>query len=154
MSEYVSFEGCIEPLEWGKSIYTILRIPSDIAAQLDAQGAKRVEGEINDHPVNLALTKAPVVDGLFLWAGKTLLRKVGVEPGERLFVRLRKADPNEVDVPTDVLNAIRSGEVTAQWNALTPGKQRSFLYPISTAKRAETRAKRLNALVNELRDQT
>ena len=109
MSDYVSFEGAVEPLDWGKATYTILRLPTDVAEALEADGAKRVEGEINDHPVNLALTKAPVVEGLFLWAGKSLLSKVGIEPGEVIDVRLRKADPDDVDVPRDVLLAVRSG---------------------------------------------
>tara|TARA_R110002072_G_scaffold14284_1_gene59538 strand:- start:362 stop:565 length:204 start_codon:yes stop_codon:yes gene_type:complete len=32
---------------------------------------------------------------------------------------------------------------TAAWEALTPGKRRGLLHPISSAKRAETRAKRI-----------
>ncbi|MEJ8562768.1 DUF1905 domain-containing protein [Yoonia sp. GPGPB17] len=68
MDDYLSFEAQVEPLEWGKSVYTILRLPDDVAEVLASQGAKRVEGEINDHPVNLALTKASVIEGVFLWA--------------------------------------------------------------------------------------
>ena len=151
MSDYIGFDAVVEPLEWGKATYTILRLPSNVSDQLQAEGAKRVEGEINDHPVNLALTKAPVVDGYFLWAGKKLLNEVGIEPGERLEVRLRKAEADDVETPGDVAVALRSEDVSAAWEALTAGRQRSLLYTIDTAKRPETRKKRIIALVETLR---
>ena len=144
------FEGRVEPMEWGKSVYTVLRLPPDITHALEAEGAKRVEGEINDHPVNLALTKAPVFDGVFLWAGKSLLDEIGIAPGDALEVRLRKADPDYVEVDTDVLQAIRAAEATDRWNALTAGKRRGLLHTITTAKRAETRAKRIAKMIAEL----
>jgi len=150
MSAYLSFEGRVEPMEWGKSVYTVLRVPPEIAETLAAEGAKRVEGEINEHPVNLALTKAPVIDGVFLWAGKTLLDEIGIEPGEVLDVRLRKADDTVVDVDDDILLALRQAAATDRWNALTPGKRRGLLHGIATAKRAETRAKRIAKMIADL----
>ena len=151
MGDYHTFEGRVEPMEWGKSVYTVLRLPPDITHALEAEGAKRVEGEINDHPVNLALTKAPVFDGTFLWAGKTLLDDCGIEPGEWIDVRLRKADPNFVETPEDVLLALRQNDASEDWFALTPGKQRGHLHQVNTAKRAETRQKRIAKLIDELK---
>ena len=152
MDGWLSFEGRIEPLVWGDTTYTILRLPADISDPLEAAGAKRVEGEINDHPVNLALTRAPPVDGVFLWAGQSLLDRLGVQPGEGLDVRLRPADPDVVEVPEDVAAAIRASGRQAAWDALTPGKRRGLLYQVSTAKTAPTRAKRIAALVAGLPD--
>ena len=150
MSEWISFQGVIEPMQWGKSVYTILRLPPDVDAALRAQGAKRVEGEFNDHPVNLALTTAPVIQGTFLWTGKSLLDETGLEPGERFDIRLRPVDPNHVDTPQDVTAALLRNGVTAAWDALTPGKKRSELHVIASAKRDTTRAKRIDALVRAL----
>ena len=95
MSDYLSFEGRIVPMIWGENTYTVLPLPNDIAETLQAQNAKRVEGEINDHPINLALTKAPVIDGIFLYTGKSLLDRIGVSPDEPLEVRLRPAPADE-----------------------------------------------------------
>ncbi len=149
MSDYITFEGAVEPMEWGKATYTVLRIPPEV---VDALGkTKRVEGEINDHPVNLALTKAPVIDGVFVWAGKSLLREVGIEPGEHIEVRLRAAPDDLVEVPADVVTALRSAGVTDKWDSLTAGKQRGMLYQVTSAKRAETRAKRIAKLLTEVR---
>ena len=148
---YLSFDGVVEPLEWGKATYTIVRLPKDIEHELAKQGAKRVEGEMNDHPVNLALTKAPVVEGQFLWAGKSLLEETGVVPGEVFEMRLRKADPDNVETPGDVIQALTECEALSNWEQLTPGKKRGHLYQINSAKRAETRAKRISKLAMELR---
>ena len=149
MSDYHVFEGQVVPMEWGKSVYTVLPLPDDVATALKADGARRVEGEINDHPVNLALTKAPVIAQVFLWAGKSLLDEIGIAPGEPLDVRLRKAD-DKVDTPEDVMLALRQADATATWEALTPGKKRGLLHQINIAKRAETRAKRIAKLVADI----
>jgi len=147
-ADYVAFEGAVEPMEWGKSTYTILRVPSDVVAALGL--TKRVEGEINDHPVNLALTKAPVIEDVFLWAGKSLLREAGLEPGEVVEVRIRPVSDDEVDVPAEVTMALLDADLTGEWDALSPGKQRGLLYQVKTAKRSETRIKRIAKLIEEV----
>jgi hypothetical protein len=145
VSGYETFEGRVEPVVWGKATYTILRVPDRVVDAL--AGTRRVEGEINDHPVNLALTRAPVVEGVFLWAGQSLLDRVGIVPGDVIEVRLRAAPDDVVDVPDDVRAALRHADATAAWQALTPGRQRGLLYQISTAKTQVTRAKRTTAMV-------
>lgn len=144
---WLDFEGVIEPLEWGRATYTILRVPPDVAGALAARGARRVEGEINDRPVNLALSRAPVVEGVFLWTGKSLLDRLEVRPGEPLEVRLRPAPAGEVDTPDDVSAALRAAGATEAWEALTPGRRRGLLHKVDTARTAPTRAKRIAALV-------
>ena len=148
MSDYVTFEAMIVPMEWGDAVYTVLPLPPDVAAAL--QGAKRVEGEFEDHPVNLAVTKAPAIDSPFLYTGKSLLDRTGLRPNAPFLARLRPADPNTVDVPHDVHNAVRSGGVMDAWEALSPGKKRGALHQIERAKRPETRLKRIAALIRTL----
>lgn len=138
-------------MEWGKSIYTVLPIPEEILLALENEGAKRVEVELNDHPFNMALTKSPAFPGTFIYTGKTILRAAGVSPGEEIEVRLRKSDPNVVEVPEDVMLAIRAAAVSHAWSALTAGKQRGLLHIVNTAKRQETRAKRIAQLIADLR---
>lgn len=150
MDDYITFEAQIISMPWGKSVYTVLPIPHDVMAALEAQGAKRVEGEINDHPVNLALTKAPALDQAFVYTGKSLLQACGIEPGETYEVRFRKAEPNEVDTPEDVILALRQAGKIDRWTALTPGKQRGHLHLVTSAKRADTRAKRIAKLISDL----
>lgn len=150
MSSYTVFEGRIEPLVWGDKTYTILRLPSECAQTLGS--AKRLEGEINGYPVNLAPSRAPVLDGPFLWTGASLIHELGVTPGEPLDVRLRPADPDAVETPPDVAAALRERALTDIWEALTPGKRRGLLYQVNTAKKAETRARRIAKLIEALAD--
>lgn len=150
MSDWVAFQATVEAVDWGRATYTLLRLPEDAESALLARGAKRVEGEINAHPVNLALSRAPVVEGVFLWAGASLLDRVGIVPGEVLEVRLRPAPDDRVDTPEDVTLALRQADLTAVWEGLTAGKRRGLLYQIGTAKTAPTRAKRIDALIRSL----
>ena len=148
MTDYVTFEAVVEPVVWGRSTYTVLRLPDEMVTALGP--TRRVEGEMAEHPINLALTRAPVVEGVFLWAGQSLMDRIGIRPGERLEVRLRPAPDDAVDLPDDVAAAFRLQGAWDQWQALTPGKQRGLLYQIGTAKTAATRDKRIANLVREL----
>ncbi len=149
MSQFVQFEGRVEPMEWGKSIYTILRLPTEVVAALGK--TRRVAGEINDDSFNLALTRAPVCPDVFLWVGQSLLGLAGLVPGEWVEVRLRPAPDDVVDTADDVMAALRAGDVTQEWSTLTPGKQRAHLYQIDGAKTLPTRTKRINALIASLK---
>jgi hypothetical protein len=150
MSGYITFDAVIEPIDWGGTTYTIVRLPPAVAAALGP--ARRVEGEFAEHPVNLAITRGPaeVIEGPFLWAGRSLMDRTGLAPGTVFEARLRPAPEDGVEVPGDVALALRSGGVLDAWEALTPGKRRGLLYKIDTAKRAETRAARIAALVRDL----
>lgn len=148
MIDWVTFEGRVEPLAWGRSTYTVLRLPED--AVLSLGKCRRVEGEIAEHPVNLALSRAPGIEGLFLWAGQSLLDRIGITPGEPVEVRLRPAADDRVDLDPDLEAALRLGGVLDRWEALTPGKRRGLLYQIATAKTDQTRRTRIARLVGTL----
>ncbi len=151
MDDWISFEGRIVPMEWGKSTYTVLPIPQEIYQALKEQGAKRVDVELNDSPFNMALTKAPALDHVFVYTGKTVLRDAGIQPGDLIDVRMRKADPDMVDVPSDVQLALRESDVTDLWNALSAGKKRGLLHAVTSAKREATRQARLAKMIAELK---
>jgi len=145
---WVTVEGRVVPLTWGRSVCTILPLPDDVVA--DRGKCRRVEGEIAEYPVNLALSRAPVVDGVFLWAGQSLLDRIGVSPGKPVEVPLRPAPDDRVDVAHDIEAALRAEGVAAAWDALTPGKRRGMLYQIATGKTDATRQKRLAKLAADL----
>lgn len=147
-ADWVTFEGKVTPLTWGRATYTILPLPDAVVAALDK--ARRVEGEIAEHPVNLALSRAPVVEGVFLWTGQSLLDRIGIAPGEPVEVRLRPAPDDRVDLDPDVEAALRAAGAMDRWESLTPGKRRGMLYQIATAKTEPTRAKRIARLMGDL----
>lgn len=148
MNDWVEFDALIEPVEMGAATYTILRLPVDVVQALGK--ARRVEGEINDHPVNLGLSRISYVDGAFLWCGRSLLDRLEIDAFEPVTARLRPASDDAVDLSEDVAAALLRGGALALWEALTPGKRRGMLYQIDSAKTDATRAKRIAALVQSL----
>ncbi|MEM6308082.1 MAG: YdeI/OmpD-associated family protein [Pseudomonadota bacterium] len=147
---WIEFEGRIIPMEWGTNVYTVLTIPQDVSTTLIGQNAKRVEVELNDHVFNMALTKAPVIDGLFVYTGKQVLSDADIEPHMELDIRIRKTDPDIVETPTDVMQAMRENDLTAVWEGLTPGRKRGMLHTVTSAKRPETRRARIEKLIETL----
>lgn len=146
MTDWQAFEGAVAPQVRVGSTCPILRLRDDVAKSLQAQGARRVAAEINDHAFNLVLTRAPVTRGRVARAGQRLLDRLGIAPGNRMKVRLRPAPPAAVGMPQDVAVALRQADRTAFGEALSPGKRRGSLYTIGTATTAATRAKRIGAL--------
>jgi Bacteriocin-protection, YdeI or OmpD-Associated len=123
-----------------------------VSARLADSRAKRIEGSINDIEINLALVRAPIVEGRFLWAGDSLMRRLGVTPGEPLSVKVRPADPDVVVIPEDIRMTIDDAGVGDAWRSLSAGRQRSELYRIESARTPATRQRRIAELVERLVD--
>jgi uncharacterized protein YdeI (YjbR/CyaY-like superfamily) len=87
---------------------------------------------------------------VFLWAGQTLLDRIGIAPGEPVEVRLRPAPDDQVDLDADIAAALRAAGVLDRWEAMTPGKRRGMLYQITTAKTDRTRRTRITKLIDAL----
>ena len=150
MTDRVCFEAAVGALVRARAACGILRLPPDAARILPAAGARRVEGKIAAQPVNLGLSRAPPVDGLFVWAGQTLSDSLGEKPGAQLEIRLRPAPPDAVDTPEDVgATLCRSGQ-TGAWQRLTPGRRRGLIHRIDTAWTGPSRARRRAATLEGL----
>ncbi len=141
------FTSTVPALQWGRNRYTVIRVPEELAAAARASGTRRLTGVIDGVPVNLAVNRAPVVGGPFLWAGATLLRRLEAEPGEPVRCELTPADPDVVDLPADVQQAIDDAGAGDAWEALTPATRRRRLHAVESARKAETRARRIAELV-------
>jgi Bacteriocin-protection, YdeI or OmpD-Associated/Domain of unknown function (DUF1905) len=137
-------------VQWGPNTYTILRVPVSLVAAATEAGTRRVEGTIDDVSVNLALTSAPVVEGHYLWAGRSLQHQLDVHAGDVVQCRLRPADPDEVPIAQDVSAALADAGRTSAWMAVRPTERRARLARVDAARRPETRARRIAELVAEL----
>jgi hypothetical protein len=145
----VDFDAPITTMPWGRSTYTIIRLP-DAVADWRAAGVKRLTGTIDDVAVNLAITTAPVIDGAFVWAGASLLRRVEAEAGEVVRCSFGPADPDEVLVPEDVASALDEHDLLGTWEVLRSAQQRSMLYQVESARTDATRLRRIEALLRGL----
>lgn len=94
--EWVEFDALLEATPWGRSIYTILRVDHSLEEAATSAGTRRVEGTIEDVPVNVAVSRADVLPDAFMYAGKPLQRRLGARPGDLLHCRLRPADPRRL----------------------------------------------------------
>jgi len=61
------------------------------------------------------------------------------------------ASVESLAIPTDLGKALAAAKVRARFDELTRGAKRRHLYSLVTAKRAETRAKRIAAVIDSLR---
>lgn len=130
-------------------------LPESLARAFAAAGVERVEGRIAGTAFRRSLQRRP--DGaVWLRFGVSWLRDAGLDLGAPVDVEIAEdTDPDRVDVP-DELAALLDADPAADhaWAALTPGRQRTLVYGIERAKRAETRRRRAAAVVAALRDES
>ena len=150
-SDWISFDGQIEIMFWGEKVYTVLKIPEDVLRTIDQFNSKRVDLEIRDFSYNLALTKAPIFDGVFLYFGKDKLTETNLSVGDITEFRLRASDPNCVEIPAELQEALILNDAEKLWNELSPGMRRTKLQPILKAKQETTKGRRIHALIHSLR---
>lgn len=157
MSYYAySFETQIERLAIGNGkkqlYYSVVILPSDLMQILPFKEFPklRVVGEIAEHPVRGAWN--PIADGrkYFILSAK-FLKNAGLSIGDTAEMRFNIDDQDFVEVPTELEDALDANpDLLHIWEALTPGKKRFYSYQITSAKRQETRVKRLETLITEL----
>lgn len=151
LGEPHEFDAVLEPLVWGRSTYVVLRLPDEVVEAAATVGTRRVAGTVDDVAVNLAVTRADVIDTPFLWAGAGLRRRLGAGAGEVVRCRLDPVDPDHVPVPDDVIEALAAAGVEGAFLTLRPAERRTRLVPVDDAARPETRARRIAELVSSLR---
>ena len=146
------FAAVVEPMAWGRSTYTVLRVPDSLVDAARAAGTRRVAGTVDEVEVNLALTRNDVIDDHYLYAGASLLRRLGVRPGDVVDCVLAPVDPDEVAVPGEVVAALEGAGLSDRWEALAPPTRRRLLQPVQSARRESTRADRVAVLLDRVRD--
>ncbi|MEM8652109.1 MAG: YdeI/OmpD-associated family protein [Pseudomonadota bacterium] len=125
--------------------YTVVWLPEPLKDELDIRNNPRlrVTGEINDHPFNGAWQPAGD-DRYYLMVPKSIQKETGLSIGDMIVLRFNVADQNEVELPDALINLLDiDEEFKAIWLELTPGKQRSFAYRVSSAKTEVTVQKRI-----------
>ena len=146
-----AFTGRIERHALGTMVYTVVFLPTDLAADLpfDAHPRLRMSGEINDAPVSGAWQ--PVRGRWYLMLNKTTLRAIDAGVGDEVEVRFRIEPQDAVDAPDDLLEAIaRDPAAAATWSRMTAGQRRGSSHMVSSARRAETRRGRILTVVAAL----
>jgi hypothetical protein len=151
METSLSFEALLEPGGPSFMPTQIVLVPLAIVEALGGKATRRVMGTLNGHPVRLGLQ--PMSSGeRYLMINKDLCQAAGVRLGQRVQLTLAPdPDPDHVDLPNELAQALDAWpEAAAGFARLTPGGRRALAYHITTAKQAETRARRAVEIAERL----
>jgi hypothetical protein len=134
--------------------YHYLPVPDPIAEAYDAAGVRRLVATLNGHALRRALQSRDGARALIV--GQAHLRDLGAAYGDTVEVELRPdPDPDAVDLGPEFEAALDQDEAAAaRFFAMTPGRQRSLAYYVTSAKREATRVKRALELAHKLRTHT
>jgi hypothetical protein len=117
----------------------------------DAVTGARVEGELDGTRFSRVVTAGSEGQRLLRF-GRDWLRAAGLGVGDQVALRLRvDPDPDRVEIPEELATAFADDPALEhRWETLTAGRRRTLLHPIERARRPETRAKRVRAVLDEL----
>lgn len=138
------FEGVVEHHFVGTLRYTVIFLPAELASELpfSKHPRLRASGEINDVPFSAAWQ--PVRGRWYMMLSKGPLRDAELSVGDRADVRFRVEDPDSVEVPIALTDAlVANASAGAAWARLSAGKRRGFAHLVSSAKTAPTQQRRL-----------
>ena len=129
--------------------WTLLNVPRWVSKKLPSRGMTRVEGTMNGHPFRAALE--PNTSGShWLHVNKAMREGAGADAGDT--VKLDFLGPEPVPtIPADLRAALTaSHEAKTLWKHLTPIGRCDWIRWIDSAKRSETRARRITRAVEWL----
>jgi hypothetical protein len=110
----------------------------------------RIEGELENLPVNLAWQSAPG-RGHYLMVSPALVRQLKLKLGDAVTVRFNPVAEDTVVLPETLENALRaSSKHRKLWAALTPGRQRGLSAFVTAVRSPEAQARRVETVFEEL----
>ena len=142
----IRFKGkLLRPAAPGKGrSWTFLILPKTASAKLPTRGMTTVEGTLNDQPFRATLEP----DGQrshWLKVSKKQSEALGVYAGDVVTLEIEPSGKQaEPSVPADLRKALAAApEARAVWADITPVARRDWIQWVTSAKRADTRARRV-----------
>jgi len=131
--------------------WTLLTLPKDASAKLPSRGMTMVEGAINGFPFRTTLEP----DGRrshWLKVERRLREAVGASVGEIVTLEIAiTGEAQEPKVPADLRKALAATpKARASWSDITPIARTDWIHWVVSAKRAETRARRIESACSML----
>ena len=124
--------------------WTFLTLPKIVSAKLPSRGMTTVEGTINGFPFRATLEP----DGQkshWLRVSRKLREAAGTDVSDVVTLEIALAgEEPETRVPADLRKALtKAPKARAVWSDITPVARRDWIHWIVSAKRPETRARRI-----------
>jgi hypothetical protein len=135
----------LRPAETAKDgDWTFLILPKDASANLPSRGMTTVKGTINGFPFRATLEP----DGQkshWLKVTRKMSEAAGADAGDTVTLEIAPlGEEPEPRVPADLRKALAATpKARALWSDITPVARRDWIHWITSAKQAETRARRV-----------
>ena len=131
--------------------FTFVRIPFSPREVWGAKPRYHVIGTING--VSVRGTLGALGQEYFLRLGAAWMRDSGIDIGAGVNVQLSLEGPQENNIASDIAKAIsRRKKAKVFFESLPTFYRKNFIRWIESAKREETRAKRINEMINLLEE--
>ena len=132
--------------------WTFLTLRKEASAKLPSRGQTTVEGTLNGFPFRATLE--PDGQGAhWLKVDRKMREAAGAEAGDVVTLEIAPvAEEPEPRVPADLRKALAAAPKKARevWSDITPIARRDWIQWITSGKRAETRAKRIDTACDML----
>ena len=125
--------------------YTVVYLEAALHSELplDQHARLRIEADVSGVSVKGAWQ--PARGRWYLMLPKAPLKAAGLKIGSAVEVAFRLLPQDDVDVPEELAARLaRTARVRKAWEALSAGKQRGIAHLVSSAKRPETKAARID----------
>ncbi len=137
------------PKTEGTDSWMMLNVPARVSKRFPLRGMIKVEGTMNGHPFRAALIPN-TSGGHWLRVNKAMRKGAGADAGDTVKLVILEPEP-EPAVPFDLRAALNtSHEAKTLWRDLTSIGRRDWIRWINSAKRPETRARRITRTVESL----
>lgn len=147
------FSGRIESLDFGRMVYKVIWLPKDLEEQLSFAKFPRLRINAEIAGVLTNCTFQINAKSRYLLVSSELMKQTGAELHKLVKVRRSIADQTAVDIPHDFELALeKNPRARTVWNSLSPGKKRGYVHRIASAKRDDTREKRIFEVLDNLMD--
>ena len=151
MESLQSFTAIIS--SWGNSNHHFLPVPEAVGDFFREQGIKRVQVQLDESvPIHAALQRNRKA-GYLIGMGKRILKQTQTEPGQEVLVKIW---PDEADyqapMPESLAAVLETDpEANEVFHALTPGRQRSMIYWVSSVKSTDLQIEKALRLAEHLK---
>lgn len=141
----------VEPT--GKTTATVVLTQEQVDTLRGAPGMARVPLAITFEG-RTHRTSISRYQGKWMMVVNAAMRDAGLRPGATYRCEVERDDaPREVEIPDDLQDALTAAGVMENWQALSYTRRRELAGAVASAKRPETRAKRIGLAVDAASDE-
>ncbi len=136
-------------VNWAEGMdYCAIAVPAKITQSLGTKSAVLVMASINGcEPFQVSLF--PAGGGQHFIRVRAKVRKhANLKEGARVKVQITVLDRSDVELPEDLISALKEENALEEFKALTPGKKNYAVRKINEVSRPETRKKRIAEAVD------